>query len=146
MHVRAFALTVLLAAVLACSKSERDASPSAAKSRSAEGDPVGTVTVEQLDSLVTSGQCQVVDANGESTRRNMGIIPGATLLTSYETYSVHELPADKARKLVFYCANEHCGASHVAAERAIAAGYRDVHVLPAGIAGWHQAGKTVQPL
>jgi rhodanese-related sulfurtransferase len=56
-----------------------------------------------------------------------------------------ELPADKARALVFYCANEQCGASHTAAEKARLAGYRDVRVLPAGIFGWIDAGKTVEP-
>ena len=144
MYVRIFALTLAWTAVSACSNGEGKSGPPTAKA--AEARSVGTVSVDQLDSMVTSGQCQVVDANGNNTRKRLGIIPGATLLTSYESYNVHELPADKARKLVFYCANEQCGASHAAAERAVAAGYRDVNVLPAGIAGWHQAGKTVQQL
>ena len=108
--------------------------------------PVGTLTVDATDALLASGTCQVVDANGAPTRQRMGVIPGATLLTDYEQYAVSELPADKSKTLVFYCANEHCGASHVAAERALTAGYTDVKVLPAGIAGWRKAGKSVQQL
>jgi rhodanese-related sulfurtransferase len=108
--------------------------------------PVATLTVDATDALLASGKCQVVDANGAPTRQRMGVIPGATLLTDYEQYAVSELPADKSKTLVFYCANEHCGASHVAAERALTAGYTDVKVLPAGIAGWRKAGKSVQQL
>ena len=49
-------------------------------------------------------------------------------------------------KVVFYCANEQCGASHKAAARAVLAGWSDVAVMPAGIAGWKNAGKpTDQP-
>lgn len=57
-----------------------------------------------------------------------------------------ELPADKSKSLVFYCANTHCGASHEAADRAITAGYTHVKVMPEGIAGWVKAGKKVQQL
>ena len=45
-----------------------------------------------------------------------------------------ELPADKGKPLVFYCANTHCGASHTAAEKARLAGYTNVKFLPEGIA------------
>ena len=103
----------------------------------------GTIEVDQLASLVRTGACTVVDANNQSTRLDMGIIPGARLLTSYEEYDLAELPAAKDQKLVFYCANQACGASHKAAERALIAGYRDVNVFPGGIAGWKKAGNAV---
>lgn len=83
-----------------------------------------------------------VDANGKSTRDSQGVIPGAILLTSSTGYDVKELPTDKANKLVFYCANENCGASKQAAMKAVEAGYTDVAVLPEGIAGWKKAGQT----
>jgi len=130
-----FASLLGLASLAGCSRTE-----------TASARPVGTVSVDATDALIASGGCQVVDANGDATRQRMGVIPGATLLTDYESYALGELPSDKARTLVFYCANEHCGASHVAAERALTAGYTDVRVLPAGIAGWRNAGKAVQPL
>jgi rhodanese-related sulfurtransferase len=83
-----------------------------------------------------------VDANGKSTRESQGVIPGAVLLTSSSSYDVKELPANKANSLVFYCASESCGASTQAARKAMEAGYTDVAVLPAGIAGWKKAGQT----
>lgn len=102
-----------------------------------------TVTVADLDGMLASGKGTAVDANGEATRKKRGVIPGAVQLSDYETYSAAELPADKSKALVFYCANEQCGASHTAAEKAAKAGYKDVRVLPAGIAGWVAAGKPV---
>jgi rhodanese-related sulfurtransferase len=124
-------------AIHAAGCATREAAPEAA---------MAEVGVDELAALVASGQCRAVDANGETTRKRMGVIPGATLLTDYEAYALSELPADHATKLVFYCSNEHCGASHVAAGKARAAGYRDVAVLPAGIAGWRGAGKPVASL
>jgi rhodanese-related sulfurtransferase len=101
--------------------------------------PVSPVSVDELDHLLASHQCVAVDANGDSTRRRMGVIPGAVLLR--DTGAVDQLPTDKATGLVFYCANSACGASHEAAEKAIIAGYTHVRVLPDGIAGWVKAGK-----
>ncbi len=106
-------------------------------------DAIAEVSVEDLDQQIASGVAQAVDANGNITRQRMGTIPGAVLLSDYEAFSLKELPEDKAKPLVFYCANEYCGASHEAAKRARFAGHMNVKVLPAGIAGWAKAGKTV---
>jgi rhodanese-related sulfurtransferase len=100
---------------------------------------VATVTVDELDHLLAGNECQAVDANGTETRRHLGVIPGAVLLTDAD--SIDKLPADKTRRLVFYCTNIACGASHHAATKAIMAGYSHVKVLPDGIAGWVKAGK-----
>lgn len=105
---------------------------------------IAAVTVDELDQLLAHHDCQAVDANGDSTRKKMGVIPGAVLLSSMD--AVNELPADKAKGLVFYCANTACGASHEAAEKARLAGYKNVKVLPDGIAGWVKAGKTTSSI
>ncbi len=116
--------------------------PAAHAGRKDEGTPLPTVTIDQLAALRTAGTVTTVDANGAETRRKYGVIPGAVLLTRYGDYDVAtELPRDHAQKLVFYCANEQCMASHKAAHRAIDAGYSDVNVLPAGIMGWKQSGQ-----
>jgi rhodanese-related sulfurtransferase len=73
-------------------------------------------------------------------------VPGSILLTDSEDYAWSELPADKSKPLVFYCGNLECPSSHVAARRAIAEGYADVHVMPDGIAGWVKAGKKTASL
>jgi rhodanese-related sulfurtransferase len=136
---------ILLAAVLAmggaaCSKSDTKA----AKTEKASNVP--TVTVDDVDKQLAAGECVPVDANGEQTRKKMGVVPGAVLLSDSETFAVSELPADKSKALVFYCGNNHCGASHEAAGRALTAGYTNVKVMPEGIAGWVSAGKKVQTI
>lgn len=135
--------TALLAALLAataCSKADPAGAPAAAPAAA----PIPSVTVDELDHLLAAGKAQAVDANGIGTREHMGVIPGAVLLSDYASYAPSELPADKSRPLVFYCANTACGASHDAAGRARRAGYADVKVLPDGIAGWARAGKPTQ--
>lgn len=80
------------------------------------------------------------DANTEKTRLAEGVIPGATKLSSSTTYDLAVLPQDKSEKLVFYCANVACSASHAAAKRAVQAGYKNVNVMADGIIGWRKAG------
>lgn len=104
---------------------------------------IAEVTVDTVDQLLAKQECQAVDANGDATRKKLGTLPGAVLLSDSETFLTSELPADKSRPLVFYCTNTHCGASHQAAEKALTAGYKNVKVMPEGIAGWVKAGKPI---
>jgi rhodanese-related sulfurtransferase len=99
---------------------------------------IAAVSVDELDRMLAASDCLAVDANGDVTRRRMGVIPGAVLLADD---SLEPLPADRSKNLVFYCANEACRSSHDAAARAALAGYTHVKVMPAGIAGWVRAGK-----
>lgn len=124
----------------ACSRSS-DRAPDPAASRAAA---VPQVTVDELDRLLARHACLAVDANGDITRRRMGVIPGAVLLRDMD--AVDQLPLDRDQPLVFYCANPSCAASHEAAAHAIAAGYRHVQVLPEGIAGWVKAGKATRSI
>ncbi len=147
--------TILLAAVLAigagagCSKSTDNKKAETTETAKAEAPAkaeVPTVTVDEVDQKLASGDVVPVDANGTETRKKMGVVPGAVLLTDSETFNVSELPSDKSKELVFYCANTRCGASHQAAEKALTAGYTNVKVMPEGIAGWVNAGKKVQTI
>lgn len=142
--LRSRILLSLIAAGLAvgCSRSTGDSADRA--EATGHRTAVPAVTVDELSQLLARHECQAVDANGDATRRRMGVIPGALLLRDMD--AVDQLPADKARGLVFYCANTACGASHEAAERAIAAGYTRVRVLPEGIAGWVKAGKSTSSI
>lgn len=133
-----------------CSKAEgtkteatQTATAEAASKMPAEG-KIGKLSVDELAASLDQGNCAVLDANGNKTRRELGKIPSATLLTSFDEYALTELPAEKDKQLVFYCSNEECGASHAAAEKALLAGYTNVNILPAGIMGWKDAGKTVE--
>ena len=96
-----------------------------------------------LAPLVSQGPpaVYVFDANGNDTRKEEGTIPGAVLLKSHDKYALSVLPQAKDSKLVFYCANEECTASHAAAKRAVKAGYTDVSVLSDGIMGWKKNGQ-----
>jgi rhodanese-related sulfurtransferase len=85
------------------------------------------------------------DANVESTRTHVGVIPGSHLLGPGED-PVARLPPDKAQPLVFYCANTYCTASHQAAERATDAGYTRVAVMVDGIYGWRDAKQPLRKL
>ncbi|NNN06537.1 MAG: hypothetical protein HKL90_11605 [Elusimicrobia bacterium] len=97
--------------------------------------------------LESSTPPTVCDANTASVREHAGVIPGARLLSSYSKYDVaRELPADKKSALVFYCANTLCTASHVAARKALDAGYADVSVMVDGIFGWKKAGQPRAPI
>lgn len=129
-----------LAAISGCAKTADDNKAARAAVE------VPTVTVDQLDTMLTKRECVPIDANGERTRQKMGVIPGAVLLTDSDTFTPAELPTDKGKTLVFYCANTSCGASHEAASKALTAGYTNVKVLPDGIAGWVKAGKKIQSI
>jgi rhodanese-related sulfurtransferase len=140
-------MRILLAAVLllaACDKGSSAKQEAAAELEAAE-QKVGSVTPDELASLLDGKKAQAIDANNDATRSREGVVPGATLLSNYREYDLSVLPSDKAMKLVFYCANEQCGASHKAAARAVLAGWSDVAVMPAGIAGWKSAGKKTEP-
>ncbi len=64
---------------------------------------VKEATVEQAAQYVNNSTATIVDANDDEYRTAAGVIPGAVLLTSFSGYDLKQLPADKARALVFYC-------------------------------------------
>ena len=104
-----------------------------------------TLTVEALDAIINSGTTVVVlDARSgkwDDGRR----IPGAKSLN-------HKATAEQAAKLipskdqlvVTYCSNTKCQASAKLAGKLHELGYKNVVELPVGIAGWTEAGKTVE--
>ncbi|NCQ60367.1 MAG: rhodanese-like domain-containing protein [Myxococcales bacterium] len=140
-HVLSLSLVLGLAAcseAAPASPSNVESPPAAAAAEAA----VPVVSVDQVAALLEAGSATPIDANSPDTRTHHGTLPGARLLTSSSDYDVAtELPTDHASTLVFYCANEHCSASDAAAHRAVSAGYADVRLMRAGIAGWEAAGK-----
>jgi rhodanese-related sulfurtransferase len=125
---------------LGCSKARDDARDRAEPPGERR---IAEVSVDELDRMLAASDCLAVDANGDTTRRRMGVIPGAVLLADD---SIDRLPPDRSKNLVFYCANEACRSSHEAANKAVLAGYTHVKVMPAGIAGWVRAGKKTASL
>lgn len=103
------------------------------------------ISVEQVASGIAQadGRLAVFDANSRETF-DQRHVPGATWV-AYDAIDRAQLPADTSTQLVFYCFNEQCSASHVAAESAIALGFQSVSVMGAGIEGWVAAGQPVEP-
>jgi hypothetical protein len=95
-----FTAALSLAAIAGCSNSDSTATAGTKDEAS-----IPTMTVDELDQALAANQVKPVDCNHEGTRKKMGYVPGAILVTDDESYAANELPADKATKLVFYCAN-----------------------------------------
>jgi len=107
--------------------------------------PGEEVSVAQAAAWVEAGEATPVDINVEEVRAEYGLLPGAVLLEAASSYEAAMLPREKARKLVFYCLNRLCTASHVAAKRAKGLGYKQVYVMPEGIKAWKEAGHSTTP-
>jgi len=65
--------------------------------------PHDPMTVDEVEAAVGAKQAQAVDCNDPDTRKELGVVPGAILLSHYELYPASELPHDKNAKLIFYC-------------------------------------------
>ena len=125
---------------LACASTPPARRAEATEAKPAE-EAFGRLSVDEVEALINAGEATVFDNNSEA-RFAEGHLPGA-IWARYDAVTPL-LPADKERKLVFYCANERCTACHKAAQAAIAAGHTRVYIMPAGIRGWEAAGKAVQ--
>jgi hypothetical protein len=102
----ATALIAALAAAPGCAKSDKaEAAPSGAEESDKTAEKIPEMTVDDLDHALAAKQAVAVDCNRASTRKRAGVVPGAILVSDDESYAPSELPADKATKLVFYCAN-----------------------------------------
>ena len=99
MRTLLFATVLSFAALGGCSKTDSAAAADKAK------DNVPSMTVDEVDQAVAAKQAVAVDCNTDKTRKRSGVVPGAILISDDESFAASELPADKATKLVFYCAN-----------------------------------------
>ena len=100
MRTTLFACLLAVSAVTGCSKGE------SSKTEQKEEEPkFATMSMDEVEAAITSGQATAVDCNGDRTRKKLGVLPGAVLVTDEEQYGASELPADKARKLIFYCSD-----------------------------------------
>jgi rhodanese-related sulfurtransferase len=101
------------------------------------------LSIQQVSDLLEKRHdLHLFDVNGPE-RYAAGHLPGAIWLR-FDTVEAGNLPPDEGATLVFYCASERCSACHVAARSALALGYRNVFIMPAGIMGWEKAGKPVE--
>jgi rhodanese-related sulfurtransferase len=79
----------------------------------------------------------VVDSRPKRKKYDKGHIPGALSIptTQFDKFK-DQLPADKSKKVVFYCGGFKCKLSHKGAQKALALGYTDVKVFSAGYPAW----------
>ena len=87
-------------AAFGCSKEEKD---KAGHSDKAVHSDLPLISLDDTEKGIAANEITAVDCNGDGTRKKLGVVPGAILISDEEAYAPSELPADKARKLVFYC-------------------------------------------
>jgi rhodanese-related sulfurtransferase len=113
----------------------------AAPERDAGAAAIALLTVDQVEARLDGGVA-LYDANPRTMYAH-GHLPGARWV-QFNAVTREVLPRDPATPLIFYCANELCTASPEAAQMAVALGYRDVALMPAGYFGWKAAGKRIE--
>jgi rhodanese-related sulfurtransferase len=128
-------LLLLLLLGAGCSRSSEPVAPAASVA-------IAALTVDEVASRLDAG-VKLYDANPRTMYRHAHL-PGARWV-QFDAVTREVLPDDPATPLVFYCANELCTASPQAARMAVALGYRDVSLMPAGYFGWKAAGKPLEP-
>lgn len=89
----------------AAGKSGGDSASSATAKKEITEDNLPEMTVEEVEAAIAKpGSIYVYDVNPKDVY-DEGHVPGAKLISKKPT--ADQFPADKAAKLVFYCANEH---------------------------------------
>jgi rhodanese-related sulfurtransferase len=96
-----------------------------------------TLDPATLRRRMQSERLAIFDVNSGNSWRNARV-PGARHLDP--AFLENDLPNERDQALVFYCSNPFCRKAPMAARRAKQMGYREVHVLSAGISGWLAAG------
>ena len=96
MRTLLFGLALSLAAATGCN-SDKTASADKAK------EEIPALSMDEVQKGIEAKTLTAVDCNGDRTRKKMGTLPGAILVTDEEQFAATELPADKGAKLVFYC-------------------------------------------
>ena len=107
-----------------------------------ESQKISELTPAQLREMVSAKRVHIFDANPRDIFEKNHV--PAAVHVEYDQVTQTVLPEDKSAAVVFYCMNERCGASPVAARRASELGWRNVYLMPAGIQGWIAAGLPVE--
>lgn len=104
MNRRSFVSAGALLALMAVGGGCRDAQNRPAASAEA-AEQFGSLSVDEVAKLVQSGTASIFDNNSHE-RWQKSHVPGAKWV-AFNKVQASDLPADKSRQLVFYCANEH---------------------------------------
>jgi hypothetical protein len=78
--------------------------PPAEAKPSAEAE-VPSLSMDDVEKKLADKTIQAADCNHPRMRQKLGVLPGAILISSPDSFAAGELPADKTAALVFYCAD-----------------------------------------
>jgi rhodanese-related sulfurtransferase len=119
--------------------------PPAASDERIETDPVpwDRISTEELEALLKSDtDFSLVNVLPKIIHDQMHI-PGSINISIGRIATSPRMPADKARKIVFYCMGTLCMYSPRAARIARGMGYRNVLVYREGVLGWVRSGRPL---
>ncbi len=102
----------------------------------------GKMSVAEVGAMLERREAIFVFDANERESYLKGHVPGAQWI-QYDAVSAAKLPKSKDARLLFYCYNPLCGASPLAAKKAVSLGYRNVWLMPEGITGWRKANLPV---
>jgi rhodanese-related sulfurtransferase len=105
---------------------------------------VGAVSTSYVKKLVdTKANVAIIDARPKARKYDKGHVPTAISIP-FREFDKHigMLPADKATPLIFYCGGFKCTLSVKSANKAMALGYTNVKIYPAGYPAWKKAMKA----
>ena len=112
--------------------------------RVAHAERMTTITRDELQALIVTGDVIVVDTLGPQYYE-AAHLPGAVNIPHTEVARLApELLPDKAATIVTYCSNTACQNSHAAAAQLRSLGYTDVRRYAEGRQDWEAAGLPVE--
>jgi rhodanese-related sulfurtransferase len=101
------------------------------------------ISIPDVKAAIAAKNVTLLDANGTRSYK-AGHVPGALNFEAVKADLARSLPADKNALIVAYCGNPKCMAYKEAAQAVKELGYTNVKHMPAGIAGWKQAGEPTE--
>lgn len=128
-----------LAAQSSCSEKAKaecakkcDGESKKAKEEKSAGFEFTSITLEQLNTMLSTDGVTIFDARGQDSY-DQGHIDGSVLFANAT------LPADKNAAMIFYCGGPKCSAAPKAARTVLEAGYTNVMVFTGGWLEWSSA-------
>jgi rhodanese-related sulfurtransferase len=101
------------------------------------------ISIKEVNALTKSKKAVIIDVNGSESYKK-GHVPGALDFDAIKGDLASKLPSDKNALVVAYCGGPKCMAYQAAAKAATKLGYKNVKHMSAGIAGWKEAGQTLE--
>lgn len=108
----------------------------------ANNSEIETISAENLKKMSDdSAHFVLIDARRAKDYKKEHIIGSINLpALDVNSKTLAEIAPENKTKLVFYCQNLKCSASHIAASKALGAGYKYIYEFSGGIESWKQHG------